>query len=47
MATAPPLLAAEGPVTVNVENYARAQTDMQIGRMLKMKSAVNSWTHNR
>ncbi len=47
VAMASPVPAAEGPVTVNVENYARAETDMQIGRMLKMNSAVNSWTHNR
>ncbi len=44
---APPVLAAEAPVTVNVDNYARAETDMQIGRMLKMPGELNSWTHNR
>jgi hypothetical protein len=47
MATAPPVLAAEEPVTVNVDNYARAETDMQIGRMLKMAGGVNKLIHNR
>jgi len=47
VAVASPVLAAEGPVTVNVENYARAETDMQIGRMLKMAGGVNKLIHNR
>jgi hypothetical protein len=47
MATAPPLLAAEDSVTVNVDNFPRAETDMQIGRMLKMGGDINKWTHNR
>jgi len=34
-------------VVVNVDNYARAETDMQIGRMLKATGGVNKWNHNK
>lgn len=47
MATASPVLAADEPITVNVDNFARAETDMQIGRMLKMTGGVNKLEHNR
>ncbi len=39
--------AADNKVTVNVDNFARAETDMQIGRMLKATNGVNKWSHNR
>jgi len=39
--------AADKNVTVNVDNFARAETDMQISRMLKMSDGVNKWSHNR
>jgi hypothetical protein len=39
--------AAGAPITVNVDNFARAQTDMQIGRMLEATKGVNKWSHNR
>ncbi len=42
-----PTLADDAPITVNVENYARAETDMQIDRMLKMAEGVDKWAHNR
>ncbi len=45
--TAPALLAADDPVTVNVDNFPHAETDMQIGRMLKSAGGVNKWNHNR
>jgi hypothetical protein len=32
---------------VNVDNYARSETDMQIDRMLKREKSVNKWAHNR
>jgi len=47
MVTTSPLLAAEETVTVNVDNFPHAETDMQIGRMLKQAGGVNKWTHNR
>jgi hypothetical protein len=34
-------------VVVNVDNFAHAETDMQIGRMLKATRGVNKWSHNR
>ncbi len=40
-------VSAETPTSVNVDNFARAETDMQIARMLKMGGTVNKWTHNR
>ena len=43
----PMAYAADTPITVNVDNYARSETDMQIDRMLKMEKSVNKWTHNR
>jgi hypothetical protein len=43
----PAAYAADAPITVNVDNYARAETDMQIDRMLEMAKGVNHWTHNR
>jgi hypothetical protein len=39
--------AAGAPITVNVDNFARAETDMQIGRMLEATKGVNKWSHNR
>ena len=39
--------AADSPITVNVDNYAHAEADMQMDRMLKMAKGVNKWTHNR
>ena len=47
MLTALPLRAAEDLVTVNVENFPHAETDMQIGRMLKSTGGVNQWDHKR
>jgi hypothetical protein len=32
---------------VNFDNFARAETDMQIGRMLKVAKGINKWTHYR
>lgn len=43
----PTAYAADAPIKVNVDNYARSETDMQIDRMLKMEKGVNKWTHNR
>jgi len=43
----PTAYAADTPITVNVDNFARAETDMQINRMLKMEKSVNKWHHNR
>jgi hypothetical protein len=40
-------IAAEVPITVNFDNFARAETDMQIGRMLKVAKGINKWTHYR
>jgi len=34
-------------ITVNIDNFARAETDMQIDRMLKATGGVNKWNHNR
>ena len=39
--------AENDPITVNVDNFARAETDMQIGRMLEATNGVNKWSHNR
>lgn len=39
--------AGDKPITVNVDNFARAETDMQIGRMLQATGGVNKWAHNR
>lgn len=39
--------AAEKPIIVNVDNFARAETDMQIERMLKINDEINRWHHNR
>jgi len=39
--------AADEPITVNVDNFARAETDMQFDRMLKATKGVNEWGHNR
>lgn len=44
---APSAYAADEPVTVNVDNFARAETDMQIGRMLEATEGVNNWGHVR
>lgn len=34
-------------VKVNIDNYAHAQADMQISRMLQAAGGVNMWSHNR
>ena len=53
LALAAPLLfaaqafAADEPVKVNVDNFAKAETDMQIGRMLQGTKNVNTWNHVR
>jgi len=47
LASAQPAQAADAAIKVNVDNYAHAETDMQIDRMLKMEKGVNKWTHNR
>lgn len=39
--------AAGDNITVNVDNFARAETDMQIQRMLALSKGVNKWGHNR
>ena len=38
---------AGAPVKVNVDNFARAETDMQIGRILKLTGGVNKLVHIR
>jgi hypothetical protein len=43
----PAAYAADTPITVNVDNFVRAETDMQIGRMLKIAKDINKWTHYR
>lgn len=43
----PIAFAADEAIPVNVDNFARAETDMQIGRMLQATKGVNQWTHNR
>ncbi|WP_205700316.1 DUF1254 domain-containing protein [Crenobacter intestini] len=35
------------PVTVNIDNFTRAETAFQIDRMLKITGGVNRWHHNR
>ncbi|MBL4597709.1 MAG: DUF1214 domain-containing protein [Rhizobiaceae bacterium] len=39
--------AADAPVSVNFENFARVETDMQIDRMLKASKGLNTFTHYR
>lgn len=39
--------AAGEAIVVNVDNFARAETDMQIQRMLQLTKGVNKWGHNR
>ena len=34
-------------ITVNVDNYVRAETAAQIDRFLKLTGGVNQWHHNR
>lgn len=41
------LYAAGETIGVNIDNFARAETDMQIQRMLKMTAGINKWGHNR
>ena len=40
-------IAADAPIIVNVDNFARAETDMQIGRMVRIAGGVNKFGHNR
>ena len=42
-----PAHAVEAGIVVNVDNFARAETDMQIQRMLEATKGVNKWAHNR
>lgn len=42
-----PAQSAQQPVTVNVENFCRAETDMQFQRVLAETDGVNAWSHNR
>ena len=39
--------AKDKKVVVNVDNFARVETDMQIGRMLKMAGGINKFGHLR
>ncbi len=39
--------AADEQVKVNVDNFGRAETDMQIDRMLEAAKSVNNWGHIR
>ncbi len=39
--------AENDPVIVNVDNFVRAETDMQIDRSVKMAGGVNKWVHFR
>ncbi len=39
--------AADAPIKVNVDNFVRAETDMQIGRFLKLTGGVNKLFHIR
>ena len=34
-------------IIVNVDNFRRAETDMQFERGLKLTGGVNQWFHNR
>ena len=43
----PGAYAADEQVTVNIDNFGKAETDMQIGRMLKDAKGVNTWGHVR
>lgn len=47
MLLAAPVFAQEQPVKVNVDNYVRAESDEQIGRILKLTGEVNKWYHYR
>ncbi|TDI60016.1 MAG: DUF1214 domain-containing protein [Alphaproteobacteria bacterium] len=40
-------VAADTPITVNLDNFARVESDMQIDRLLKATKGVNKWTHYR
>jgi len=40
-----PIQAADAPVTVTVENFPHAETDIQIERMLKITGGVNKLAH--
>ncbi len=39
--------AADAPIKVNVDNFVRAETDIQIGRILKLTGGVNKLAHFR
>jgi hypothetical protein len=39
--------AASDPIAVNVDNFARAQADMEFAGILKLSGGVNKWQHNR
>lgn len=39
--------AQPGPVTVNTDNYVRAETAFQFERFLKLSGGINKWAHNR
>lgn len=47
LALQPGAYAADEQVKVTVGNFARAETDMQIGRMLDTAKGVNNWGHIR
>ena len=42
-----PSAVANEMVTVNIDNFVRAETAAQIDRTLKMTGGVNKWGHNR
>jgi hypothetical protein len=43
----PFVLAVDTPVTVNVDNFVRAQTAAQFDRIVEMAGGVNKWSHYR
>ena len=42
-----PVTAAAEPIIVNVDNFDRAQTDMEFGGIIKMAGGINALHHNR
>lgn len=42
-----PVTAIAAPITVNVDNFDRAQTDMEFEGIIKMSGSINTLHHNR
>lgn len=47
MAVSGPAAVLAAPITVNVDNFDRAQTDMEFGGIIKLSGGVNTLHHNR